>query len=332
MSANHPPVQDPCRQAPRRRARSAPARPSRAAPRDPPGGPAKRAPAKRATKRATPKRPAPSAPRLADAARPRPAASAAARAAAPAALRRAFTAARGVPARHRRDPRRALARATSSGSATRRWSRSATSRSVGVTSGDREQIVGELTRTPSSMTTLHVDPSELERAAGRFPTVAVGQRRPELPPRHADRGHRAPAGADRRRRRRRAAGRRRRHRCSPGYRRPIGTRCRRSSSSELPTRDAARAATPLQRGAGARRRAGARCAPLIEGVRVDEDYGVVVTLRGGIELRFGSGAGADAEVGRGGRRARRSEARRAHLRRRQGARAARPWAARAEIT
>ena len=60
--------------------------------------------------------------------------------------------------------------ATSSGSATPRWSRSTDVEVVGVTSGDREQIVAELDRgRPSSMTTLHVRPERDRARRGRLP-------------------------------------------------------------------------------------------------------------------------------------------------------------------
>ena len=42
---------------------------------------------------------------------------------------------------------------------------------VGVTGGERERIVAELTRVAEEMTTLHVRPEAIERAAAAFPTV-----------------------------------------------------------------------------------------------------------------------------------------------------------------
>ncbi len=43
---------------------------------------------------------------------------------------------------------------------------------VGVTSGDTEAIIGEITRASKSMTTLNVQAQEIERTASRFPTIA----------------------------------------------------------------------------------------------------------------------------------------------------------------
>ena len=43
--------------------------------------------------------------------------------------------------------------------------------------------------------------------------------------------------------------------------------------------------------------------PLVAGVSVSSDYGVVVTMRGGIQLRLGTPDRVDAEVDRGRRRA-----------------------------
>ncbi len=43
---------------------------------------------------------------------------------------------------------------------------------VGVTSGDTETIIGEITRASKSMTTLNVQTQEIERTASQFPTIA----------------------------------------------------------------------------------------------------------------------------------------------------------------
>ena len=59
---------------------------------------------------------------------------------------------------------------------------------------------------------------------------------------------------------------------------------------QLPAGEAQRRAARTRRWCSAPRRTAP--APLIEKVRVDEDYGMEVTLRGGIPIRFGSGAGA----------------------------------------
>ena len=52
---------------------------------------------------------------------------------------------------------------------------------VGVTSGDRAQIVGELTKVAEDMTTLHVDAARLDEAARAFPTVAAISIDPNFP-------------------------------------------------------------------------------------------------------------------------------------------------------
>ena len=59
--------------------------------------------------------------------------------------------------------------------------------------------------------------------------------------------------------------------------------------------------------------------PLIENVGEDKDYGVEVTLRGGIPVRFGSGSRAAEKWAVGGAVLAEPEARRAHLPRRPGA-------------
>lgn len=52
---------------------------------------------------------------------------------------------------------------------------------VGVTSGDRAAIIGELTDASESMTTLHVDRARLESIAEEFPTVASISIDPNFP-------------------------------------------------------------------------------------------------------------------------------------------------------
>ncbi len=161
---------------------------------------------------------------------------------------------------------------------------------VGVTSGDREQIVGELTRIAEQQTTLHVDPSEIERAAGRFPTIAGVSVDPNFP--HGMRieiTERPPAlivksGGDE---------------LAVAADGTLLTGVQAADPDSLPSLELEQLPTgarlsgePLQEALvlGA---APPPLAPLIEGVRVDEDYGVEVTLRGEIPIRFGSGASAE---------------------------------------
>ena len=119
----------------------------------------------------------------------------------------------------------------------------------------------------------------------------VGQRRPELPARDADRGHRAPAGA---------AGRGRRHdQVAAAADGTLLAGVEVGRAAELPVlevaascRRAARSrATPLKQAliVGA---APEPLRPLVEEVGYDDEYGVEVTLRGGIPVRFGSGSRA----------------------------------------
>ena len=257
--------------------------------------PAKRAPAKRATKRATPKRTkrrrataARRPPRRPTArrqrrgfSRPRPLR----------ALRRAFTA---VSWRYRFGIVVILAATLVAGYFL--WLRDSSLVAVnnvdvvGVTSGDREQIVGELTRIAEQQTPLHADPSEIERAAGRVPTIAGVSVDPNFP--HGMRveiTERPPAlmvksGGDE---------------LAVAADGTLLTGVQAADPDSLPSLELEQLPTgtrlsgePLQEALvlGA---APPPLAPLIEGVRVDEDYGVEVTLRGEIPIRFGSGAGAE---------------------------------------
>jgi cell division protein FtsQ len=52
---------------------------------------------------------------------------------------------------------------------------------VGVTSGERERIVAELTEAGEQMTTLHADAAAMERAAAPFPTIEAVELDPNFP-------------------------------------------------------------------------------------------------------------------------------------------------------
>jgi cell division protein FtsQ len=159
---------------------------------------------------------------------------------------------------------------------------------AGVRSGDREQIVSELTRVAERQTTLHADPAAIEKAAAAFPTVesvSVDPNFPngmtiqitERPPAllvQSD-GRQVPAAAD-------------------------GTMLAGvavEGSKNLPVLEAghipagALDGDALQQGLvlGA---APPPLRPLIEKIDYGKDYGVEVTLRGGIPVRFGSGSRA----------------------------------------
>jgi cell division protein FtsQ len=160
---------------------------------------------------------------------------------------------------------------------------------VGVTSGDREQIVSEITRVAERQTTLHADPARIESVAAQFPTVESVSVDPNFP--HGMRievnerppallvqagGQEVPAAAD-------------------------GTLLAGVSvndAEDLPSLElnqippgAALEGDPLQQALvlGA---APDPLRPLIHSVDFDHDYGVELTLRGGIPVRFGSGSRA----------------------------------------
>ena len=160
---------------------------------------------------------------------------------------------------------------------------------VGVTSGDRAQIVGELTKVAEDMTTLHVDTARLDEAARAFPTVAAISVDPNFP--HGMRlevterppamvvsagGEQVPAAAD-------------------------GTLLRGvevSDDDHLPVLELGKLppggsldGDPLDQALvlGA---APEPLRPLIEKIGADDKFGIEVTLRGGIPVRFGSSSGA----------------------------------------
>ena len=163
---------------------------------------------------------------------------------------------------------------------------------VGVTSGDREQIVTELTQMSEGMTTLHADTAKLEQAARAYPTVAAVDVDPNFP--HGMRieiterppallvtsgGEEVPVAAD-------------------------GTLLGDVPVSEddhLPVLEVGEVPPSGSLEGGALEQALVLGAvpeplrPLIEKIDTDDDFGIVVALRGGIPVRFGTGADAGAK-------------------------------------
>jgi cell division protein FtsQ len=159
---------------------------------------------------------------------------------------------------------------------------------AGVTAGDRERIVAELTEAAEGMTTLHVERQRIERVAAAFPTiesVSVDANFPhgmrievaERPPRLLVRGggREVPVAAD-------------------------GTLLEGVSvaEDELPVLEVddapgsgALGGEPLEQAliVGATPEP---LRPLIEKIAYTDDYGVEITLRGEIPVRFGSGTAA----------------------------------------
>ena len=160
---------------------------------------------------------------------------------------------------------------------------------VGVTSGDRDRIVTALTHAAEQQTTLHADAGAIEAAARPFPTVAavsvdanfphgmridVTERPPALLVSAG--GQQVPAAAD-------------------------GTLLQGVEVAEdehLPVLEVSKVPAggrldgdPLDQALvlGA---APGPLRPLIEKVDSNDDYGIVVTLRGGIPVRFGNEAEA----------------------------------------
>jgi cell division protein FtsQ len=162
---------------------------------------------------------------------------------------------------------------------------------AGVTSGDPERIVGELTRLAEQQTTLHVDADRIARAAEAFPTVKavsvdanfphgmrieVTERPPALVV-ETD-AERVAAAAD--------------GTLLAGVAVP--------DDGQLPTLEVGGLSPsarklegqPLDQALilGA---APEPLKPLVHAVEFDRDHGVEVTLRGGIPVRFGRGSGAE---------------------------------------
>ena len=159
---------------------------------------------------------------------------------------------------------------------------------VGVTGGEREQIVAELTRVGEQMTTLHVDPERIERAAARFPTIASVSVDPnfphglrievtERPPRLlvSAGGEQVPVAAD---------GTLLAGVPAPEEGLPV------LELDQVPAAGSLGGA-PLEQAlvVGA---APEPLRPLIEKIEHSDDYGVEITLRGEIPVRFGTGARA----------------------------------------
>lgn len=164
---------------------------------------------------------------------------------------------------------------------------------VGVTSGDTKQIVGELTRTGESMTTLHMQPEKIERAAAGFATIESVTVDPNFP--HGLRievDERPPALVV----------------SAAGRQVPVagdGTVLAGVSvpEDELPVLEVSEIPTggslggdPLEQAlvAGA---VPEPLRPLIEKVDMTTDYGVEITLRGEIPVRFGTGVRAEEKWG-----------------------------------
>jgi cell division septal protein FtsQ len=161
----------------------------------------------------------------------------------------------------------------------------------GVRSGDREQITAALTKAAEGMTTLDVDASKLASAVGGFPAVAsvtadasfphaltvhVFERRPVLLASDGDRQMAVASDGS----------------LLPGLS-TEGMKLPTLHFDQLPqtgplggqaldeVRVVAAAPAPLR--------------PLIESAASAADYGIVVTLRGGIDLRFGAASAARAK-------------------------------------
>jgi cell division protein FtsQ len=159
----------------------------------------------------------------------------------------------------------------------------------GVSSADSKRIVAELTDAAKGMTTLHVQADDLRDAVREFPSIAslsadasfphgltieVVEHRPRLIARAGDR--QVPIAAD--------------GSLLPGVQ---------AEDGEVPT-------LPVEELPSSGRLSGdslsealaigaapAPLRPLIAGASVSEDYGTVVTMKGGIELRFGGRDGRD---------------------------------------
>ena len=206
-----------------------------------------------------------------------------------------------------------------SGCATPPWSRSPTSRSSAYSAATPR---GSRRADPGRRGPDHAARRPGRDRAGRrgLPDVESVSVDPELPPRDEDRGHRASAGDAGQGRRRARSRRPPTGRCSPGSRSTTTADLPVLEVGELPARRRARGRSAAA-GADRRRRARA-AAPADRGGRDDDEYGVEVTLRGGIPVRFGSGSRAAEKWAAAAGRARRSEAGLARPTRRPRARAA----------
>ena len=159
----------------------------------------------------------------------------------------------------------------------------------GVSSADSKRIVAELTDAAKGMTTLHVQADDLRDAVREFPSIAslsadasfphgltieVVEHRPRLIARAGDR--QVPIAAD--------------GSLLPGVQAEDGE-VPTLPVDELPS--SGRLSGDSLSEALAIGAAPAPLRPLIAGASVSEDYGTVVTMKGGIELRFGSRDGRD---------------------------------------
>jgi cell division protein FtsQ len=165
-------------------------------------------------------------------------------------------------------------------------------RVAGVSGDDREQIVAALTDAAERMTTLHVREDQLQAAVASFPTVAsittdadfphglvieVEERRPALVVESG--GGTVAVAAD--------------GTVLPGLAVTDDTELPRVEVDQIPSSGRLEGeALDQALVVGA---APEPLGPLIEGVSQDEQYGVVVELRGGIPVRFGSSDGARAK-------------------------------------
>lgn len=162
----------------------------------------------------------------------------------------------------------------------------------GANSSDRPQIVAALTRAAHGMTTLHVQTDRLRSAVNGMPTVAsvsadpsfphgltiqVTERPPALVAVDGDRQVPVAANGE----------------LLPGAK--AAESLPRLQVDSLPA-SGRLSGEPLAQAVtiGA---APPPLRPLIDGVVVTSQYGVVVTMQGGIELRFGSGGNREAKWG-----------------------------------
>jgi cell division septal protein FtsQ len=160
---------------------------------------------------------------------------------------------------------------------------------VGVTAGDRAEIIGQLTDASESMTTLHVDRAELQSIAAQFPTVASISIDPNFP--HGMRievTERPPTMIV-------AAGDQQVPVAADGT---VLTGVQVADDDHLPVLAVDKApggavleGTELDEAlvVGA---APEELRPLISKIEFTKEYGVELTLRGGIPVRFGTGAAA----------------------------------------
>lgn len=161
----------------------------------------------------------------------------------------------------------------------------------GVRASDREQITAALTRAANGMSTLDVDASKLASAVSGFPAVAsvtahpsfphgltvdVTERRPVLVASDGDRQVAVAADGS----------------LLPGLS-VDGTSLPVLHVDRLP--QAGRLDGQALDEARVIASAPGSLRPLIDGTAVTRDYGIVTTLRGGIDVRFGTGSKANAK-------------------------------------